>query len=53
MCLFTAQVTKMMKQWDAARQCVQEMESADHKAAVKLNREISARFPGQHMLIRP
>lgn len=37
-------VTKMMKEWAAARQRVQEMKATDPKAADKLNREITARF---------
>lgn len=37
-------VTKMMKEWAAARQRVQEMTSSDPKAAEKLNKEITSRF---------
>jgi phage host-nuclease inhibitor protein Gam len=37
-------VTKMMKEWAAARQRVQEMKSTDPKAADKLNKDITTRF---------
>lgn len=37
-------VTKMMKEWAAARRRVQDMNDVDPKGADKLNREITARF---------
>jgi len=37
-------VTKMMKEWAAARQRVQDMNDVDPKGGEKLNREITARF---------
>ena len=35
---------KMMKEWAAARQRVQDMKSTDQKAAEKLNKEITIRY---------
>lgn len=37
-------INKMMKDWSAARQRVQELKSRDPLAAEKLNKEITARF---------
>lgn len=37
-------ITKMMKEWAAARKHVQEMRSTDPKSAQKLNKEITSRF---------